>query len=445
MVFPSRNLGCFRMKKECLIFLILLSISYLYFQNILALDWDFMVYVLNSEYFVGKNWFFEIERAPLASFLMAPFSLFSRNLARFCYPALVFFLYLLSIRYLCKRFKLEFWVFLLFALNPFVLRYGLTCGTELLSLSLLIFSCSFFSRSWLAGVFLGLGILARYQAAIFFPVFLGFQAANSKSLKQVLNFSLGTVIPILPWLLFNFYLTGHLFYSFFDSYARNVAFLKYSEHSLFSLILPFNLYLPLFFLGVFYLARKKEYWQVLFGLIWLICGFLIYFQAKLWVERYLFFSTFPIALFSYFGFLSCKEKIRKVLEPTIFFGLVAAIIFLFLTLKPAYYSQFEEFPVNKTCLMMSDRFVIFDWLGYKAIPPFLSLGKEDFERKVEKYSENYTLILFDHNLTIHSKRCLKETPRFLSFSEALERDFNLSSNPCIYVLGEKICKVLPWI
>jgi len=441
-------------KKEHLLILLLISISYLYFQNLFSLDWDFMVYLLNAEFLVGKGHYFEIERPPLISIVLSPFVLFfSKRIAGYFFVLLSFLIYIYSCITFSKKYSLDFKLFLMLMFNPFILYYGLQCGTELLALSMLILAVTYLDKPILLGIFLGLSFLARYTTLPFFILIL-----FSKRKKDIFISASAILFTLSPWLLFNFFFTGHLLYSVLDSYLRNVAFLTWFWHNPLHLLLPFNIFLPFFIFGISKSYKQKDN-LFLPMLIILILGIFIYLKAKLDVPRYLFFTTLPIAYFSYYFLSTIKEKLLTL---ALLFGIGISIIFLFFITSEEACKFAQHFPIDKNCTIVSDRFVCFNFYGYSSLPMFLSY-EDKFHETLKRYAKNYTVVLFDYNLSrincselncqffgkaliVKSERCIKKEKIIVDFAKKVKEDLNGSfDNPSCYIFGENFCRTFPWL
>ena len=61
-------------ENKFLIVLFILSTSFFILQHYHSTSWDFMVYVLNAEYWKGESSYFELMRAPMISFTIMIFS-----------------------------------------------------------------------------------------------------------------------------------------------------------------------------------------------------------------------------------------------------------------------------------------------------------------------------------------------------------------------------------
>ena len=67
-----------------IVILFIISTSFFIFQHYNMLSWDFSSYVLNAKYLFYNGTYFEVYRAPMASFLLGFFLLFN-NLSEYLY------------------------------------------------------------------------------------------------------------------------------------------------------------------------------------------------------------------------------------------------------------------------------------------------------------------------------------------------------------------------
>lgn len=245
-------------RNKYLIFsLFIFSTSFFIYQHIITgISWDFSVYVLNAQYWFSNGFYFEWLRPPLASLFIGIFSIFGWGLAEYAYIIFTSLFYL----YACLKFADNFLgkgstLFYVLMLNPFTLLVGLECGTELLGLSLILLSISFFSKSEKkSGFLLALSSLARYTNLNLFSI-----AIFQKGFRKILLFLIVFSITILPWLFFNYWFTGHMLTSLGNFYALNVKFRDYLIQKFDPLhpLLAINFLLPSFLLGIFLKMKEK--------------------------------------------------------------------------------------------------------------------------------------------------------------------------------------------
>ncbi len=193
--------------------------------------WDFVTHflyakALTSGYFYGSldsgtlaisiqngaHFYVEPFRAPLMSFLMAPFILLSYHPI----PAYLIFetaLLLVSSVYLARSLRVSPLVAAPMALLPYVMVYlTVLNGAELLSLILLLFAFGLAARKrWQAGILVALAALAKYSSVVFFvPLFFMPKGTRLKALAAGL-------VTTLPWFAFNSFVYGDPVYSYLSA------------------------------------------------------------------------------------------------------------------------------------------------------------------------------------------------------------------------------------
>lgn len=327
-------------KKFCAenkILLISFFITSLFFliQQFFYIGWDFAAYSINADYLFWGGDYFEVYRAPMISILIGAFGIFG-SLSHYVYILFVSILFLFSVvklsdslfeLYFKNKTKLDKNTFrailyLLFS-TPFFLIYGLTEGTELLSLSFLMLFLSSFISGKLYGHYLGLAFLSRYNFIIF-SIFLFFNKDYKKIFKNIASF----ILVILPWSIFNFIKWGNFFTSLIDSIYLNVISRQgmIEAFKWTSLIHPINYLLPIFLIGlVAFLCGKKNRINLIFLFILIAFIWEIY-TVPFKVIRYMFNLILPISFFSLIGYNSLIEKCPKIKNIIMYLLLILLII-----------------------------------------------------------------------------------------------------------------------
>lgn len=459
-IFDVKN---FFVKNSIILFLYLFSAIFFIFQHSSGVAWDFSAYVLNAKYLFAGGYYFEFFRPPLTPFLLGVFSVFGWIAAEYLYIIFVSTLYLFSCIKFAKTFGIDKKIFYALALNPFVLLYGLAEGTELLGLSLLILFVTYLSDSGKkSGFFLFLAALTRYNNFLYLPLI--FLRRNLRKIAVTLGiFSL----TFLPWLLYNYFVTGSSLTSMADAYAFNIKYRDYIKMPMQAeqFLLAFNYLLPFFILGL--LLNLKKIKEIDFIMVFvLILTIYSYFSTPIKLERYLFNLVLPSVYFSSILLTKWKNKIIFYILPI----LTVFIIFYgnFLGLQ---YTKLDSNNYGEAlkdlddCMVASNGWVYINYLGsISDVPP----REEQFANKI---GEGYRIVLYKNigeppytfNMTfLQQFPIIKETSFYILFgnksickpvykvnktyiqnlNEFLFETYNYTeeSNPCKIILG-KFCLV----
>lgn len=399
-----------RVQNILILILFLLSTSFWILQHYQFYSWDFSAYLMNAKYLVGEGNYYEHYRPPLAPFLMLIFSPFGWKSAEYIYIIFVSLLFLYSSTKLAKSLKFNSMIFYALSLNPFVLLYGMSVGTELLSIALLeLFIVSLIKNNY-SGFWGGVASLSRYQLILFSPLVLFYKGWKKKIINLILF-----GVPIFVWLIFDKIISGHPLTSISDGYALNIKYRDYIHQSIdINHLMNFvNILLPLFILGVVFVIYRliKQYkisinynnikskenksykkstiiklynllYQILQNnkihlifLFTIIITFYTYATTPMKFDRYLFSGMIGVVYFSYLGFDWVNRKsIRKMLLFLII--LTAVVIPIYLTYSgngdniEKYKSVAEKInTLNLSqCNIMSNGWVPLNYLGIKSLP-----------------------------------------------------------------------------
>lgn len=418
----------FKSKGELIVFLIsfLITLAFFLWQRHFF-SWDFSVYMMNAEHVLGLGNYFEWMRPPFASFLLMLFRPLGRAFANYAFVIFVAALYFFSLKLFHDKFlrKIEqSEIFYLFAINPFVLIYGIYAGTELLSLSLimLFFVFAFSTCSFLL---LGLSMLTRYSNIFLLPLVL-----ISKNIKKIAVGICIIVLMFLLWFLINYIFAGNALTSVMDYYALNVIG---REGSVFKstigkdLLMVANIMLPFFVLGILFIfvkkktagnktAKKKTAGKMIM-INWMVLVFLAltlatYFWSSMKLERFLFNLALPFSYFSVFGFSFLASLFKNKERRRIFFVVMVAVLILFSTLAfflRTYTGETELREVKSVidrlavegdeCVVSSNRWIYFNYYNKLAYYPARSLLRAD-SNKIDFYAkidEGYNIIIFKNH------------------------------------------------
>lgn len=386
-------------EKPLLYILFLATLIFFIWQRSAGLSWDFMSYTLNAKYFFSNSWYIEWYRAPLAPVLIGIFSFLTWKAAEYVFVILITSLHFFTCIKFAEKYNMNKLFFYSLCLSPAVFLGGLSVGTELLSISLLMLCFVYLDN---IGLFLALAVLTRYTSIIFLPL-----ALFLKKWKKILKNAVIFIIPIALWLLYNYFTTGNPLTSITNSYALNVKFRSYY-------IMPFSFY-HLFIIGnylwVFFIIGFYKKVKNLKKIDYMVLAFMAlvifsYARVPHKEPRYLFNLLFPLA---YFGYYSIKNfKFKKII---IIITFLLAIISMF---GVANYYQAENPSIYisaiekiDNCSLASNNWVHLNYLGRKTIPfpP---------EEMVKKYiDEGYRIILFYNNIEpsyTHNQEFLSTLP-----------------------------------
>ncbi len=447
---------------------LIVLIVFTIYQHSTGLSWDFISYLKNAQYYIGKSKYYEVYRAPLTSFLLLIFYLICKSwvVSEYIYIIFVDVLFFFSVKHFCKSFKLNFNYFFILMLTPFLINEGVAVGTELLSLSFLILYLSFLNRTnELSLLFLSLAILTRYTNLSFLVLSILF-LLRKKFLKFLIGLAL-FILPFIPWFIYNYHLKGSIIASISDSYALNVKYRNYMkvpikvEHFL----LPLSYY-P-FLLIPFLLKYKKIKMKKIINIKnLLIASFFILqvisFLRVPWKEaRYLFNLVLPS---SYVLALVLKKK-EAITSIFIVNVIIALIFFNKLKDKNIYEEIVDKIKEVKKekCMIYSNAWTYLQYYNLQAIP-FPS--KNEVNDTINKggimvilynvhepsYSSNKTflrkfpIIYESNNYIILGRKNLCESiyEWNKSYIERLN-ELGINESYCKVILPRFICEKIKWI
>ena len=489
--------GFFKNKKEIIFLVSSFCISLIFFiwqkKLLMNSSWDFLVYVMNAEY-LFKGFYFEWLRPPLVSWIMALFIPLGRQIAIYSFIIISTFLYFLSLKLFHDKFLKQYVnseIFYLLAINPFILGFGLSVGTELLSLTWIMFFLTF-SFSYPSFIFLGLAILTRHSNAL-----LTFMVFFSNNLKKILLGFLIILLVISPWILLNYLSTGHALTSLGDNYALNV--LEQPKTSIeigkifLHLLITLNLLIPFLLSGIFKVIKRwkeledKEKIMIHLLMVLSIIALTTYIISPIKEIRYLLVLSLPAIYFSFFGINSLIEPSKKKKKNN---GLKIFLTILLIIISLSTFAIMwkvsrdissdpikEIIPkINNNCTISSDLWVYFNWQGMRAIPEpsaayiekesqISLMTKEGYNiillKKSESYQKNRPFInnlnasiLEDNDkyIWIYNNQSCKQIKKVDStYIESKKQigEFPQEFSPCDALLTKlkltKICKIFPFL
>ncbi len=381
-------------KLICILFLA--STLFFIWQHSTGVSWDFISYKLNAQYIFSDGSYFEWYRPPLMPFLLGIFSLFGWKTAEYLFIISVSILYLFACLKFADNFKIDKDIFYAISLTPFLIVHSFSVGTELLSFSLVVLGIAYYERSS-SGFFFGLSYLAKSTNLIYAPfMFIG------KSYKKILLCFLFYSLTVLPWLIYNYVLTGNPFTNFMDGYASQVKFRGYmnTPFSFKDLVIAGN-YLLLF--GLFGLIKKlkeiksinfreKRFVEFVIIILFLILTLYAYYHVPLKIERYLFNIVLPLA---YFSTVFLVKINKKVVYAIILFSFVALLVIPVWKVRlqddSLYKQTLEETRMLiARCSLQSNSWIYLNNLGRLTEPA------PDKRIIIHKLNEGYKILLFNN-------------------------------------------------
>ena len=316
----------------------LLSTLIFFITHYLYLGWDFSAYVLNAKYWFAGGQYFEIYRAPLVSFLIGCFSIFSWKGAEYLFIAFSSGLFAYSSIKFAQGFKVDKFAYYLLGLNFFVLIFGVIEGTELISLALLqLFLVSIVKGESRSGFYLALACLCRYNLVIFFPLIL-----IHKDIKKILK-SVGLfVLAFIPWFIYNGIKYGDIFYSLADSIALNVIYRGYMSSSIVwsNFLYAWNFLIPLILIGfVYFIYKEKIDKKYILILAFFALSFYSVYDLKSNILRYFFLLVIPGVFFASYSLKLFSEKVRKIILVCFVILTVISLAYVFFSFSSPDYSE----------------------------------------------------------------------------------------------------------
>ncbi len=377
----------FFLNNKLITLLFIFSTLFFIYQHYSIFSWDFASYSLNAKYLFGSGNYFEWLRAPLLPVLIGifTFGVFPYFVGEVLAIIFISSIFLISIIRFTEIFKLDKTLFYILILNPFLLLSGLIDGTELLSLSFLLFFLSYlFSNQELkSGFSFALACLSRY-ACLPYMLLIFLYKNIRKNIVPILLFFLIIVLTLAPWFLFNYLNTGHCLTSIGNSQALNIKYRDYlfQQPSIFHFLLVGNFLIPFFIFGLTKVKFDRKNIAIL--LIFIITT-ISYLLTPYKVPRYLFNLILPFAYFSYFG-------IEKIKNAKLIFSLltisIIAISVIF-SLNTSFIStQFYEINISRNCMVASNQWVPLNYIGYTSEP---SPRKEEVNDYI---NEGYKVVIY---------------------------------------------------
>jgi hypothetical protein len=203
--------------KWFVIFFIPFLIIQLY--HIIQQNWDTVAYIFGGKWFCGNQIYLELIRPPLPSVLNCVFG--GTDYSIIFSTAFACIVYFSAIVLIFSRNKKELnsFVFALFSfLFPSILFMS-NFGSDLLALSFLLLAFSV-TGPVKKGLFFALSSLSRYNYMIMGLVLIWELKKNPKNLLKMLGVF---VLVWIPWMIFNYLMTGNPLFSVIETSFLNVA------------------------------------------------------------------------------------------------------------------------------------------------------------------------------------------------------------------------------
>ena len=327
------NILDFIKKNKIFIILFLISTTYFVHENVTTTSWDLNVFVLNAQSIFTEGTYLEVGRPPLPSIILGILGmLFGWIASEIIFVIITSALFAYAIHKLSQTLKFNPTVFYALTLNIYVFTHGLTVGTEILSLSLLIMAMVLIIKNnALSGLFIALTGLTRYNALILFPLSL-FHFKYKKIITSLIIFGL----TITAWLTYNYIVYGNMFESIANQYALNVISRAHFDQpiQIMHFVQAINILIPFFIYGIIIKIKqlikdaktkkkqKQSLWKKIkeyaedkkpeiLMIIILLYTIINYATTPLKIPRYLFFIVLPATYFAYIGLRDIIQRINK--------------------------------------------------------------------------------------------------------------------------------------
>jgi len=411
------------------IFLLVLLALFL-FLNWLSpmLLWDENVYLGNARSHLGISNFTEDFRFPLLEYIISFSWLFGESIfiARFVIIlfslASAFFIYLISKRFFSKQ--LSFLLSILFVLCPLFLFWGFRVYADIPAVFFIILSFYFLLKSdeskrknifiALAGFIAALAFLARFPLALF-AFSVGVCFVFKKRWKDLGIFVLFFLIPLIPWLVYNWLIYKNPIWDFYEQFSvlKEWTTLQPIINQIYNLFAAVGFMIPfLFILGLYSLIyliiknKNKKGWYFLI-VFYSIVSFVYYlFFVRLKLARY-YLSFLPfIYIVAFHGLLWIKNYKDKILKIVFILVILSLLVNSFVIVGNSIQDSYQKIDCQKNNAIMksidclkeqgasSDSVIlsnIWPWYGYHLNSKVASLWTEDIDYLMDFYEPDYII------------------------------------------------------
>lgn len=186
--------------------------------------WDYLVRIMDAQFFFHGGTYFEIPRAILESVIIGLYGFFMGPFAIYGFIITATIIFFFAVYDFSKAFKIKMLLVLLILMNPYIIFYTMQAGSELMVFSFLILFVAEIKRGrpFYAGLFFVLAFLSKYYA-IFFLILALFLINKDlkKSLEKILIFIGSSLLFISPYFTYNLIFFHNFIYSFASSIKEN--------------------------------------------------------------------------------------------------------------------------------------------------------------------------------------------------------------------------------
>lgn len=354
-------------KNKKIIAILLLFIVYIFMLLIekTGFMWDATVYLGMSKYIVsfGKLGFYETIRPPFFPFLIGIFSFIMNKAIAGHLIVIVSALISIFLVYLISKelfgYKKSLIPVFLFSIAPTFIFYSSKILNGIPSMTLTLLSVYLFIKKknlFFVGLIAGLSALTRFPNILIIfslSLFILIENIKTEKLKQALLKTtkkcsiliLGFIVPLIPYLTFNYFKFGNILFPFQQA-SETISIVSQSVNKgIFyypTTIFLESIFLVFFFVGFFFIFRekKKQNPTLLFFIISLT--FMIYYSTVGHKEMRYILIIFPyLFICSFYGFNKIikksknKNNLRKAISIIIIFCILQSI-----ALTTDYYRSF---------------------------------------------------------------------------------------------------------
>ena len=249
--FLNSNLKLIKEKlieyKWFVIFFIPFLIAQLY--HIVQQNWDTVAYIFGGKWFCGNQIYLELIRPPFPSVLNCFFGGTDYSIILSTIFACIVYLFAIVLIFSKNKKDLNPFVFALFSfLFPSILFMS-NFGSDLLALSFILLAFSVTSPAK-KGLFFALSSLSRYNYLLFGLVLIWNERKNPKNILKMLGVF---IIVWIPWMIFNYLMTGNPLFSLYET-----SFLNIAQKGIAAPFLLDQVLIILFFVLLLFLSKLKS-------------------------------------------------------------------------------------------------------------------------------------------------------------------------------------------
>ncbi|MDD4128782.1 MAG: hypothetical protein PHY04_03545 [Candidatus ainarchaeum sp.] len=380
--------------------------------HIVQQNWDTVAYVFGGKWFCGNQIYLELIRPPFPSFLNCVFG-GGGEYSMILSTVFACVVYLIAIVLIYKKNKSELnpFVFALFSfLFPSILFHS-NFGSDLLALSFLLLALSVVSPLK-KGFFFGLSSLSRYNYLLFGLVLVFGERKNPKNiLKMLVVF----VLVWVPWMVFNYLMTGNLLFS-----LEETSFLNVMQKGIIAPFFVEQILIIGFFVFLLFLSKKKDFFNSL-NLVALLNVIMFIFSG---IKETRLINLLVVAIAFGAGKLFGDKYSKKLVVLFVLFNVLLLILYPF----PFYASTpIPSDDFVKDCRTASDKWVFFYDEGVVSecvydivdLNAFVQSGGSlvlyDY-KNFDLNSISGTLINRTDYIIIHSNNCAPQPKKYISGS-----------------------------